>query len=178
MNQVLFFLDTDPVLFSHVLNWCRHRHLPVDKEGVDWKGLEVIADYFGIEEMKEEARQQRKLRHNLMKEKIRNEQELIDVQRNILKTVQDQHQEILEKFGEGEGHQDIVDALYEVQSSVDNVADQVKEIEVSVDVDSIVSELQDINKALWYGDEANISVGTRLNRVVEEMKKVNKNLKK
>jgi len=79
---------------------------------------------------------------------------------------------------EGEGHQDIVDALYEVQSSVDNVADQVKWIEVGVDVDSIVSELQDINEALWYGDEANNIVGTRLNRVVEEMKKVNKNLKK
>ena len=58
-----YFLDTDPVLFGFVLNWCRHRYLPVEKEGVDWKGLEVIADYFGIEEMKEEARQQRKLRH-------------------------------------------------------------------------------------------------------------------
>merc|ERR1711909_244419 len=113
-----------------------------------------------------------------MKEKIRNEQELIDVQRNIPKTVQNQHQEILEKLDEGEGHH-IVNALYEVQSSVDNVADQVNGIEVSVDVDSIFSELQDINEALWHGDEAyNNSVGTRLNRVVEEMKKVIKNLKK
>jgi len=187
-----FFLDTDPVLFGFVLNWCRNGHLPLEQEGIDWRGLEVIADYFGIEEMKEEARNQRKLRHKLlkekvrnekelidiMKEKMRNEQELIDVQKNILQTVQHQHQEIIEKLDEAEGHQDIVDAIYDVQTSVNNVADEVEGIELSVDVDGIVSELQDVNKALWYGDEANNNVVTRVNRVVEELKKVNKNLKK
>ena len=54
-----FFLDSSPAMFGYVLDWCRYNQLLVDRVNMDWGGLEVVADYFGLEDMKQEIRQRR-----------------------------------------------------------------------------------------------------------------------
>ena len=53
-------------MFGFVLDWCRHKQLVVDRDNMDWSGLEVVADYFVLEEMKQEVR--RRKEQNVEKE--------------------------------------------------------------------------------------------------------------
>ena len=46
-------------MFGYVLDWCRYKQLVVDRVDMDWSGLEVVADYFGLEEMRQEVRRKR-----------------------------------------------------------------------------------------------------------------------
>ena len=55
-----FFLDSSPDMFGFVLDWCRYNQLVVDRDNMDWSGLEVVADYVGLEEMKQEVRRWKK----------------------------------------------------------------------------------------------------------------------
>merc|ERR1719334_2079993 len=57
-----YFIDSSPVMFGYVLDWCRYKKLIVDKEGesVDWEGLEGVADYFGLLGMKSEVTERKK----------------------------------------------------------------------------------------------------------------------
>ena len=52
-----FFIDSSPEMFRYVLDWCRYKQLLVDSENMDWNSLLVVADYFGLEEMRQEVRQ-------------------------------------------------------------------------------------------------------------------------
>ena len=54
-----FFLDSSPAMFGYVLDWCRYNQLLVDRVNMDWGGLEVVADYFGLEEMRQEVRRRK-----------------------------------------------------------------------------------------------------------------------
>merc|ERR1719431_589784 len=51
-----FFIDSSPDMFRYVLDWCRYKQLLVDSEYRDWNSLMVVADYFGLEEMRHEVR--------------------------------------------------------------------------------------------------------------------------
>ena len=55
-----FFLDSSPAMFGYVLDWCMYKQLVVDRDNMDWSGLEVVADFFGLEEMKQEVKRRRK----------------------------------------------------------------------------------------------------------------------
>ena len=43
-----FFLDSSPAMFGFVPDWCRYKQLVVDRDNLDWSGLEVVVDYFGL----------------------------------------------------------------------------------------------------------------------------------
>ena len=43
-----FFIDSSPAMFRYVLDWCRYKQLLVDRDNMDWNGLRVVADYFGL----------------------------------------------------------------------------------------------------------------------------------
>ena len=54
-----FFLDSSPAMFGYVLDWCRYKQLVVNRDNMDWSGLEVVADNFGLKDMKQEVKKRR-----------------------------------------------------------------------------------------------------------------------
>ena len=54
-----FFLDSSPAMFGYVLDWCRYKQLVLNRDNMDWSGLEVVADNFGLEDMKQEVKKRR-----------------------------------------------------------------------------------------------------------------------
>ena len=47
-------------MFGFVLDWCRYKQLVMDRDSMDSSGPEVVADYFGLVDMKQEGRRRRK----------------------------------------------------------------------------------------------------------------------
>ena len=56
-----YFIDSSPMMFGYVLDWCKHRKLIVGN-CIDLEGLEVVADSFGLLEMKREVALKKKKR--------------------------------------------------------------------------------------------------------------------
>eukprot|EP00092_Neocalanus_flemingeri_P018506 GFUD01020032.1.p1 GENE.GFUD01020032.1~~GFUD01020032.1.p1 ORF type:complete len:172 (+),score=76.38 GFUD01020032.1:89-604(+) len=77
-----YFLDSSPAFFGYILDWCRYKQLLVDRDNMDWSGLEVVADYFGMEEMRQEIRR-------------RKEQD-IEKKRVLGREKEDRHRELME----------------------------------------------------------------------------------
>ena len=76
-----FFIDSSPAMFRYVLDWCRYKQLLVDRDNMDWNGLLVVADYFGLEEMGQEVTrrwdQQKEEDRRIMREKAERHREVM-----------------------------------------------------------------------------------------------------
>merc|ERR1719452_291206 len=85
-----FLLDSSPAMFGYVLDWCRYRQLVVDKDNMNWGSLEVVADYFGLEEMLVEVRRRKEQEvdkeDQLKRERLEHKREII----SILEQMRDQ----------------------------------------------------------------------------------------
>ena len=78
-----FLLDSSPAMFGFVLDWCRYNQLIVVRDNMDWSSLEVVADYFGLEEMREEVRRRKEeemdKERQLKREKHEQYREMMDI---------------------------------------------------------------------------------------------------
>ena len=79
-----FFLDSSPAMFGYVLDWCRYKQMLVDRDNMDWGGLEVVADYFGLEDMKQEIRQRREQQQEKERQK---KADTVERHRELMETI-------------------------------------------------------------------------------------------
>ena len=93
-----FFLDSSPDMFGFVLDWCRYKQLVVDRDNMDWSGLEVVADFFGLEEMKQEVKRRRKqdveTERQQKREKVQKEERKSEEKRDK----EERHMEMMENL--------------------------------------------------------------------------------
>lgn len=73
-------------MFGFVLDWCRYKQLVVDRDNMDWGGLEVVADYFGLEEMKQEVR--------------RRKEQKVEKERQLKVEKEERHREVMESLAQ------------------------------------------------------------------------------
>ena len=81
-----FFLDSSPDMFGFVLDWCRYKQLVVDRDNMEWSGLEVVADYFGLEEIKQEVR--------------RRKEQNVETERQLKAEKEQRHREVMESLAQ------------------------------------------------------------------------------
>ena len=102
-----FFLDSSPAMFGYVLDWCRYKQVLVDRDNMDWGGLEVVADYFGLEDMKQEIRRRREQQQEKERQK---KADTVERHRELVETIAQIRGEVaqlaqsMQRGGGGGGH--------------------------------------------------------------------------
>ena len=56
-----FLIDSSPILFGCILDWCRYKKLVYDHSKIDLDSLIAAADYFGLEDMIESIQSKKRM---------------------------------------------------------------------------------------------------------------------
>merc|ERR1711909_245112 len=114
-----FFIDSSPDMFRYVLDWCRYKQLLVDSEHMDWNSLMVVADYFGLEEMRSEVRK----RWDQKKEKDQEIMQVLTQFRNEVREIKGEVSEWSKRWSGGmSGSGGMSETIREIKREVSKIS--------------------------------------------------------
>ena len=89
-----FLIDSSPILFGCILDWCRYKKLVYDLRKIDLDSLKAAADYFGLEDMIESIESKQRMyacirnKRKINEEKMEKNLKTINKSLKVIATIQ------------------------------------------------------------------------------------------